>query len=120
MSLKAFTCHASALCVATSAAAFPFGNAEGCAGYLGTSEHTSDTATLAFFDRIVRYESTCPVTARQTLGNGDVRLEVECSGEGSTWQEVYFVSVNENADTLTLYSERAPDYKIELTECAKN
>ncbi|MEM7439720.1 MAG: hypothetical protein AAF393_08985 [Pseudomonadota bacterium] len=107
-----------AVSFATGVSAFPYGNEAGCARYHGKAAGASDAATLAYFDKIERHESSCPVLSRTALGNGDVRLDVECSGEGETWREVYIVSVNPNADTLTLFSERAPDYKIELSKCA--
>jgi len=111
-----------AFCVcalATSTVAQPgpvLGNEGGCERHAGRAP-TTDNVTLLTADGIEGWESSCPIVSSTQGTEGQLILEVECSGEGETWRDTYMVFPSPGGSGVILFPADAPQFEKLLTPC---
>jgi hypothetical protein len=93
-----------------------WGDEGGCARLAGQAPQT-DMVFLLRPDRIERWESSCMISNTTRLPGNAQRIEVTCSGEGTTWTDAYILGAERADGTVPVRIDDFPDPITYIRPC---
>lgn len=115
MALRSLVCGI-VLFLPANAMAQVFGTPEGCSRHAG-NEPKSDSAWVLTETELRAHESSCKITDRKLVSEGNEWINTTCSGEGSTWTQAYILETTADPKVKSFYPEDSPDFPTKLRAC---